>query len=755
MSAAPALPSGPARFASGPGALAAVLLIALGFQLPIYDRWFSFMDEGHLLLYADLIANGGDLYKDATVYPLPGAFYLLAALFRIFEPTNLLARQVVVLEFVAFVGLCFVLLRRIAPLGVAFAGVLLLLVYRVWVFPHWHMYSYSTTALLLQLACLFTLLSALPTFGRNRIALAGLLFGLGVAVKQDYGAAALLAFAATLGLAASTRPRGERPGVPALFAWFIAPAAGVGAAIGLYFWHRGILGDLLQFTVFNHFIGMGSYPYSTFPNLFPLFEQDPVLRGRAASAYIPGILLTADWRNLTTSDLYRKTAIVDTALKAYYYAPYPIMGLGALRLLLRRSALGDPARRDAFLAEFGLWSMGVAFLLLVELNRPQDYVHLAVLYWPVLLVALLLVHGALEGRRTLRYCLAAVCLVPAAAAVSYTGTLWWRIRTDHTAPIDSPRAGIYVRPHQAELLNQLIHYVQEGSEPDEPVAVMPYFPILSFYAERRGPHRSSYIVWPFPEFPDRDRRVIEAMERTGTDLLIYNFTQFTVFNPVAEYAPELYAYLVENFEIDRVFGTEIWGYKLAGLRRRREPRDGDALLGVGTPVEVSIREAWRPPRPIEPEDRENWAELTLWPFRPTVALRPRRGGKTVVSVPLAVPEGARLRSAVSVHPKHWYHADPAWSEFELSVVDGERRELLYRRRLRPTPVLRDRGWFDVDVDLARFGGHEVLLEFSAATDKSSGESLLQAGWALPRIVVNDAGADAAGIAGELGAAKVR
>ncbi|MDJ0847467.1 MAG: hypothetical protein QNK04_03695 [Myxococcota bacterium] len=724
-----------ARFGAGSGAVWAVAALALGFQLPIFDRWFSFMDEGHMLLYADLIANGGDLYRDATVYPLPGAFYFLALVFHVFEPSNLVARWVVVLQFSGFVALGFVLLRRFAPLRVAFAGVVLLLVYRVWAFPHWHMYNYSTTALLVQLAALLVLLDAFPGFDRRRIALAGLLFGLGVSVKQDYGAAALLALGTTLALQASATRRDARPGLGVLFATFLVPAAGVGAAVGLYFWQAGILGDLLQFTVFNHFIGMSSYEYSTFPSLFPLFEQDPVLRGRAASAYIPGILLTADWRNLTTSDLYRDTAIVDTALKAYYYAPYAVLALAALRLWLRRAALRSDERRQAFVAEFALFALGAALLLLVSLNRPQDYVHLAVLYWPILLLAAVCVHGALHGRRLLAWGLVALFLLPAGAALSYTGKLWWRIRTDHTAAIDSPRAGILVRPSQAELLNQLVAYVQEESAPDEPVAVMPYFPILSFYADRRGPHRSSYIVWPFPEFPDRDQRVIDAMEATGADLLLYNFTQFTVFNPVAEYAPDLYAYLVENFEIDRVFSTEIWGYKLAGLKRRAEPHGGELLGGPATPVEVSLRDAWSPPRPVEPEERRSYAELALWPFRPALAMRPSRGGQTVLSVPLEVPTGAILHSSVSVHPKRWYHADPAWSEFELAVVDGARRETVYQRRLRPTPDLGDRGWFDVEVDLSAWAGREVLLEFSAETNKRSGESLLQAAWGLPRIVV--------------------
>jgi hypothetical protein len=724
----------PAPTAAGLGWALALAALAFAFQLPIFDRWFSFMDEGHMLLYADLIAQGGELYRDATVYPLPGAFYLLALLFRVFEPSNLLARWVVVVEFSAFAALGFLLLRRLLPLAWALGGVLWLLVYKVWTFPHWHMYSYSTTALLLQLAALLVLLGALEGGSRARLALSGLLFGLGVLVKQDYGAAALLTLLSTLALFCAATPRGERRAFPALLACWVAPALCVGAATGLYFWQRGLLGDLLQFTVFNHFTGISSYPYSTFPPLFPLFEQDPTLRGRAASAFVPGILLTSDWQRFAASALYRESAVVDTALKLFYYLPWLVVGAGALRLARLRGELRDPARRRRALAEWALWATGASYLLIVSLNRPQDYVHLAVLYWPILFLALVHAHALLRGRRALAWLLAALLALPAGGALAYTGVLWWRIRSEHTAPIPSPRAGIYVRPAQAELFGQLIAYVQQNSEPDEPVAMMPYFPILAFYAERRGPHRSSYIVWPFPETPDRDRRVIEAMEASRTDLVIWNFTQFTVFNPVSEYAPELFAYLVENFEVERVFGTEVWGYKLAGLRRRPEPSAGAALLSAATPLEVTLRGSWTPPRPVEPDERARFAELAPWPFRAALALRPSRGGRTVVSLPLAVPPGARLRTAVAVHPQNWYHADPAWSEFEIAVVDGDEREALYRRRLRPTPDLADRGWFELDLPLASWGGRRVELEFSASTNKPSGENLLQAGFALPRIV---------------------
>ena len=70
---------GVARGGAGPLLVAAV---TFAFQLPFFDRWFSVMDEGHMLQFSDIVANGGLLYRDATSYPLPGSFYLLALAFR-------------------------------------------------------------------------------------------------------------------------------------------------------------------------------------------------------------------------------------------------------------------------------------------------------------------------------------------------------------------------------------------------------------------------------------------------------------------------------------------------------------------------------------------------------------------------------------------------------------------------------------------------------------------------------------------------
>jgi hypothetical protein len=576
--------------------------VACVFQLPFFDRWFGFMDEGHVLLFADIVASGGELYRDATIYPLPGAFYLLAGAFGILEPSILLSRWIVVIQFSVFASLVFVLLRRLVSRGYAILGVFLILVYRAWAFPHWQIYSYSTTALLLLVISMLLLLRFFETGRRRALALAGLCFGLGVLCKQDYGAAFLLAMTFALAVHTLSLRAEQRQRFWPLFVWFIVPAALVGVATGLHFLRQGLLGDLTRFTVLNHFTGMTAFEYTTFPPLFPLFEQDPTLRSLAGPfKYMPGLMFTVDWEIIKEHPLLLDTAIYDAIMKAVFYGPYLLLLAGVIRQWRRRSALGDPSQRQSFLGELLLLSLGVAFILLVTFNRPQDYLHLAVLYWPLVCLAVVMAHGLLHERRRLTWVLTVLLLLPAGVAIAYTGHLLWGLRTMHSDLIPGERGGVYALPSEARLLTEVVDHIRSNSSHDEPVAVIPYFPILQFLADRRGPHRTSYIVWPFPEIPDRDRQIIDAMETMRTRLLIYNYTQFLNFPPLEDYAPELFAYLVENFEVERVFTFDAWGYKLGAFRRSAGPEAGVPLLAYdGVRTSLRVEPDGGPPRAVSP-----------------------------------------------------------------------------------------------------------------------------------------------------------
>jgi len=725
------------------GAPLAAFAATLLFQLPFFDRWFNFMDEGHMLLFSEMVARGGEFYRDATFYPLPGAFLFLAAVFEVLEPSILLTRWIVVLQFSLFVALIYVLLRRLVSAPWAWLAVLCLWLYRIWGFPHWHIYSYSTTALLVQLVCMLLLLRFFESGDRRVLALSGFVFGLGVLCKQDYGAAFMIAFVIGLAVWARSGPRvGRRPLAP-LLVWFFLPAGLVGAATGLHYWRVGVLDDLLRFTVWNHFVGMSSYSYDAFPDLLPLFGQDPELRTKdGIKSFMPGIMFTVDWPALRSHPLFTHTGLYDVLVKLFLFGPFLLLAGGALRLWRRRYAFGEAgsdADRQRFLREGLLWLVAGMLLLLVWLNKPQDYLHLAVLYWPLIGLCLVYTRSLLSGRRRLALATVLLLVVPVSALLGSSARAAWLLRSIHSERIEGPRAGIWVKPFEARMLNEVVAYVQEKSAPGETVAVLPYFPIVSFLADRPGPHRTSYILWPFPEIPERDQRVIEAMEATRTRLVIYHFTQFS-FPPVWEYASELFDYLVDDFEIDRVFSYDLWGYKLVGLEREDPPEGRPLVSARGDEVSISVVTDG-PPRPVLPEERATWLMRAAWPFRRVLALRPTVSpGYSVMSVPLSVPDGgARLRTAVGVHPHWWFRMPPTRVGFRLVVVDGDERRELFATSILPARELADRRWIEVDVSLDEWAGRDVRIDFIDDTERTRGETVWMGGWAEPRLVTPPAG----------------
>jgi hypothetical protein len=711
--------------------------VCIAFQLPIFDRWFSHMDEGHVLLFSDLIAKGGDLYRDATLYPLPGAFYLLAQLFKLFGSSILVSRWIVMLEFAAFVVMVYVLMRGLTSRLGAAAAVSLMLVYRIWAFPHWQVYSYSTTSLLAILAALLCQLRWFEGRRTGWLVASGLLFGFAVYCKQDYGAAALLVM--TTLLVADGRAR-RRPVLGPL-AVFVGAGAAVGATVGLYFAAQGILADLLQQTT-HHLRGIGAFEYTTYPSLLPLFAQDPDLRTQSGVfAFFPGIVTTVDLETLRQNFLFRETVVYDVALKLFYWGPYGFAAFALVRVFRTRALLRDTEHRPAWLREATLAGLTATFVLLLTLNRPQDFLHVAVLIWPMLCLTVVYAEALSRSQRTLALLLCALLAVPSLALLAYSGRGYWLLRTHNTELVPLPRAGIRVRPSEARMLRDVAAFMRDNTSPHEPVAVVPYFPIAHFLADRVGPHRSAYIIWPFAEFEDRDQQIIDAIERTGTDLAVYNFTQFRTFPRMREFAPDLFNHLVDHFETVTVFSHDKSGFRLAGLRRSNQPEEASALLDAAWPeTTVWIGSDVGPPLAILPAERASFVGRESWPFRRTLALRPSSGGtRTIFRLPVEASRGEGIHTAIGLHPEMWFAMPSFETHFEIAIVSGApprlQRKEVFTRTLDPHHSIGDRGWFEVTVPLEPWAGQRVLLELAVSVDAPDGESLLVGGFEEPRTIV--------------------
>ncbi|HVN36543.1 MAG TPA: hypothetical protein VMW19_00045 [Myxococcota bacterium] len=716
------------RFA---GLFAATLLL----QLPFFDRWYSGMDEGHLLLFAQIAARGGTLYRDATFYPLPGAFYLLAGLFRIFEPSVLVARWAVVVEFSLFVPVVYGLMRRITPAAFAAATIPLLWAYRLWAFPHWQMYSYSTTALLLFAVSLRLLVAHLDGSSRRAPLLAsGLVFGLGVFCKQDYGAAALLATLVTLAVAARTRAA-DSPGFGARAAQFLAPAAAVGALAGLLFAAQGVLGDVLRFCVWTHAFGTATFPFSSFAWPWELLATNPALRTPAGIAtHFPPLVWTLDWKRATGGPLFSSTPLYELYVLVVLYGPWLLLAASAWRQWRARARLRDPAQRAQALPEVALWATAAAFCALGHVAKPQDYLHWAVITWPFAALAVLEASALWRAHRRLARWLALPLLPACAAGLAYTAFLAAELRIQNSEPVRLARAaGLYVEPADARLLEDLVATIERETAPGETIAVYPYFPLLHFLSDRPGPHRSGYIVWPVPEIEDREGALIAAMEAKHVRLVIYHFTQFLTLPPLERYAPKLFQYLVDRFEIFATFHAGPFGYKIAALHRDDAPPRGRPLLRD----EVGVLRVERDgkARTVTGAERDAMLRREPWPFRPVVALAPTANGATTLEVPLHALPGEHLRTAIGAHPSKWFALPPASVTFRIAALEGGASRLLFERKLEPERKLEDRGWTEVDVPLDVVAGRDVTLVLSTSTDIAAGETPWIAGFAEPRLVM--------------------
>ncbi|MGH0028361.1 MAG: hypothetical protein ACQGVC_01105 [Myxococcota bacterium] len=718
----------------GVGALAFLL------QLPIFDRWMSLMDEGHILQFADLLRRGGELYRDATLIAFPGSFYLLAGLFELFEPSVRVARYAVAVEFALLAMAVFVLLRgwvggRSLALALALLGL-----YRIWAFPHWQMYSYSTTALTF-IAGALVLVAAVVTrpaerSGHGRLLLAGLLSGIAVACKQDYGGAAVIAFDAVLVLAARTAPPGPPSPLLRQLVAFNGAAAAVGVVmLGHYAW-AGLLPEMLRQTIWNHLVGIATFEYSSLPDPWPLFAQDPVIRSTYGFAvYVPSIVFSMDWPRVSASAFYQQTFLWDVAIKALFWGPYLYVSAALLRVVLRRQALRDASERGGALREAALALL--AALLVFTLHKPKDWVHMVVMYWPLLVLGAVHFDALARSRPRAARALAATLALPALALVGYTLLLGWKLHDRHDTPLRAERAGgLWVSADEARVVGGAVDHLRERTEPGSRVAVLPYFPLINFLAERDAPHRSTYIFWPLEEVPGRQAQIAAELDAHPEQPVLYHFTQWVQFPDMQSFAPELFAHLVEHYAIDRVFTDDGWGYMLASLERSEalpgEPLLDESLAGTALRIESADGRS----RPVAAGERDRWVQRQVWPFRPVLALRPPAGGeRSVLSTPLDVPPaGARLATAVGVHPRRWFKFPPSKVTYRVRIVDDGAREEVFARTLDPHPNGTERGWFDVSLPLDRWAGRRVQVEWVTETEREGSAVFEMGGFAWPRVV---------------------
>ncbi len=694
---------------------AGILALALVVQVPFVRHQAVLLDEGVILQMADDILNGKLPYRDAVHYAFPGIFYLTAAVFKVFGPSVEAARMLAATLFALSATAMTLIARWWCTRTEALAFLALLLCYRVWAFPHWHMLNYSPLAVTMALIATWMAGQQLYRQGRLWGIGAGVFCALAILSKQDSGGTTTIALGLGL-LLIGTVERSEK--LRRAFSFGTTTVAVVLFGFALSWW-AGFLFDMLREGLYGPLYGVANYDYLARPSLLPLFEQDQHLRANRFS-YFPQILMEAYGKSLLESRLYQNTGLVDTAFKIFYHAPWIlVLTIGAATL---RRLFTNPNAADRYRALVVL----VALAFLAAFNPPHDWVHLLVLYPPTLL---LLASGIpmLRSYSLVR----ALAIAGLSVLVVTSAHLALEMRRRHSTPVATERGTFYTQAEHARGFHEILAALKE-TPPDTPLAAYPYHPFLNFLAAR--PSISRYLfLWPIEWNENRDEEIIAALESKPETTVLYSPSQLLHLGPPQDFAPKLFAYLSNTYEIAERYGSNVPALAFLRLRRQEIPSDISMAETFLTSATVTKQPKGKEAFLLD-ESRGKNIKVTNWPFRATLAVKTQPAAEVAVRIPITPRAGQRLETAFTTNPDRWQDIFLPPVRFRLAIRTASGDVTLREQEVKSASRSADRQWFDVSADLSPWAGQEVELVFGVYTEWLTKPALDLAGWEIPRIV---------------------
>jgi len=724
-------------------------LLAAAVHWPLLLAVAGGCDEWHVLQIGVNLRRGDLLYTDTNHIAGPGAFYGIAALFSIFGESLIVARASVLLLFSALVSFTYLLSRRLTDPPAAVAAALILIALRLWTFPHFAIFHYATTALVVVTAG-FWVLRAHENPSDLRIAAAGFLCGLAFITKQDSGAlggaGAFLALLAGHALQRYQYPGGSsavrKAGV------FLATAAAPFLLACLYFLAHGGVGPYLWQTIYdpifmNALFGSGAGPdaadYLDIPRLFPLTGQDPEVR-RFLFSWMPGLLWDLHWRDILDSWIYRETPALDIALKLVYRLPTLVLAIEAILLIRRWLRPGNRADATGAIAAQAA-QLVFATGLWMAFSKPRDWIHFAILLVPFLPI---LARQGTAFLRRLPTVLRPLFYLPAGSALLLflAASAYLEIRALETfdTPVHGARGSVWVRPEDAVAYQELIDHLRETPE-EQPVLVIPCLPVLSFLSDR--PPLSRFIwLWPRDAYADRDQQIIADLQARPDTSVVYTLMH-TPFAPRPQVTvPELYDYLAENYRMAEVHGAP--DRLSCGIAERRPPttpldpvtgKQGEAA-GVLIRLYENLHRASARTDQNDPVPATDIAGVETWPLtRNVLFLEPGTERPNQLAITAHVPPAARLRTAAGVHPDRWQSLGPFPLRLAIEIRSKRGSETLFLEDFDVFNNPRERLWQEIDIDLSAWAGENVEIVFRAtALGWEAGQKDL-AGFAEPRILI--------------------
>jgi hypothetical protein len=451
-----------------------IMAFALYLALVLRVLW-RVGDEGSIVYGAQRVVEGAVPYRDFFEVIGPGAFYWLAAWFKVLGVSWLTSRLALAATAIASAWTLYQLGKERIRGRLAFAPAIIYsaLTVPVWPAPSHHFES----NLWVLLACLT--LGRGEGLGSGGAVMVGLFLGGAATIMPQKGVLVLAAavLVVLMGCAGGVRPGSGRRYVVGMVLTFGA----VGAGVLAFFWYNGALSALVFANATwplsqYHTVNELSYGFGAREWLIPNWTG--VLR-----VVIPGPLLRIG------------TAAV--GLPLFFVASLPVLALVAATQELTARSRGSVL----------YWLCGGA-LFLSEVHRPDIY-HL-VYGSPLLLIGVVAWLDAMRSgmpRRAIQ--LVVMCTLLIAAIVGLTAA--------------AAQTSLETRRGSVRMLRAdgALEFLQANTTPGEPVFVYPYYPMYYFLANVRNPTRYSILMYHMNTKP-QFQEVLRDLERTQVQYVLWD-----------------------------------------------------------------------------------------------------------------------------------------------------------------------------------------------------------------------------------------
>ena len=547
-------------------------LLAVAAQVPIFDRNFVSMDEGHLALAASRLLAGDVLYRDIHTGIFPVMYATTAGLFALFGEELLVTRIAQIgVNAASVLLLWFIGLRIMPPRWAVLPPVLHVAL--VWIsFPVLTMFNYSALAGALGLGALLAAIRFLER-GRGVDGLAiGLLVGCCLFTKQNYGGLAAVAIAIGILLG---RPRSALRETSLALAFAPIVASGT-AFLALSIGWLAATGTLFAWLDSSLLSLVGSQ-LQDFDNPIPaIFGAHPEGDGRFVYLYIPSGLFDLLLRGDRFVGLDLDPWLISTLIRLFY-------GLSIAVLIAAPAWLAFTAPRagEAGLDNRAATTAVVVFAVLFFFGIFPSAVfsHLVYVLAPMLLLFAWLGHAiedalAVRSEPLARVWLGGTAIVVAVVFVA-CATIPSHVRATYATRSGLPHVDIQVSPGQARIHAEAMRFLDECTQPGEPIFTLPILPVLYLASGHPNPVKWDLLI---PGAIDQTA-IIETLERERVRCVVRQRDMNPEFPPLAKLYPELNGYIDRNYQKARPLegGGQLW----RGLSRTTPFRD------VGRPTRNS------------------------------------------------------------------------------------------------------------------------------------------------------------------------